>query len=51
MLFHQSFTKNAKNLREYEILKLKLRSIGNLTQKNFEIFSKKQIEKVEEQKK
>ena len=45
MLFNQSFTKYSKNLREYEILKLKSRKIGFLTQKQFNLISSNESEK------
>ncbi len=36
MLFYNSFLASAKNLRQYEILKLKSRKIGSLAQKQFD---------------
>ncbi len=49
MLFYQSFLKNSKNLREYEILQLKSRRIGNLTQKNFDMIMTKERENLAKQ--
>ncbi len=46
MMFYQTITNNSKNLREYEILKLKTRRIAHLAQKNFNLISK--IESIKE---
>ena len=46
MLFYDKFLNNSKNLREYEILQLKTKHLGVLTQKHFNmIISKEKEEK------
>jgi hypothetical protein len=47
MLFYDTLGKNSKNLREYELLKLKVRKIGYITSNNFKLLLSKEKNSVQ----
>jgi hypothetical protein len=49
MLFYQTFNKFSHNLREYEILRLKTKRLGYLTQRQFNLICSKERESQQKQ--
>ena len=44
MLFHESITSSSKNLREYEMLRAKVKRMGQIVQKQFSIINQERVE-------